>query len=244
MAYAAGIDQSTSMVLDVPIKDPKNLIFKGGSYPWNIEGNNRAVLHVKNIDVPGDGKKREFMVKLYFDGGEYNLPLQQMDAGQTVEIDLKGLRDAQLRDVVGNLIPLNITGGQLDWAGRAGKGEFIGRLAEYDPVGGVASSFSCVGACPCDPGFGSAVIYPEVISGFIGNIFNFSSTETDIDCNQQVVYTYNVGGTQNLQYTSSNSNVITMSGNTATLVGVGTATVTAEWECLFYGHALLPISGR
>src|SRR5207247_2803261 len=57
MAYAASVDQSGSMVFDVPIKDPKNMIFKGGSYPWNIEGNNRAVLHVKNDDAPGDGLK-------------------------------------------------------------------------------------------------------------------------------------------------------------------------------------------
>jgi hypothetical protein len=54
------------------------------------------------------------MVKLYFDGGEYNLPLQQVDAGQTVEIDLKKLRDDQVADVQGHTIPLKMTTWQLD----------------------------------------------------------------------------------------------------------------------------------
>ena len=80
--------------------------FKGGSYPWNIAGDNRAVLHIKSVDAPNDGLKRQAMAKLYFDGGEYNLPLQQMEAGQTVEVDLKKLRDDQVKDVLGNVIPL------------------------------------------------------------------------------------------------------------------------------------------
>jgi hypothetical protein len=42
--------------------------FKGGSYQWNIEGDNRAVLHVKSIDVPDNFQNCEFMVKLYFNG--------------------------------------------------------------------------------------------------------------------------------------------------------------------------------
>jgi hypothetical protein len=176
--------------------------------------------------------QRQFRVKLYFDGGEYNLPLQQMEAGQTVEIDIKKLRDNQVKDVLGNVIPLTVTGGQLDWYGRAKKGEFIGRLLEYDPVSGIASSFSCVGACPCDSGFGSAVIYPGGISGFVGDTFSLTSIENDIDCNQQAIYSFSVGGAQNLQYSSSNSNVITVSGNTATLVGAGTAQVTASWDAL------------
>ena len=96
----------------MPIKDPKSeMAFKGGSYPWHIDGDNRAVLHIKSIDAPNDGVRRQAMAKLYFDGGEYNIPLQQMEAGQTVEVDLKKLRDDQVKDVLGNMIPLNVTGG-------------------------------------------------------------------------------------------------------------------------------------
>ena len=231
MAYASSIDQSGSSVFDVPIKDPTSEMgFKGGSYPWNIESDNRAVLHIKNIDQPGDGQKRQAMAKLYFDGGDYNIPLQEMEAGQTVEVDIKKLRDDQVPDVLGHLIPLTVTSGQLDWGPRAQRGQFIGRLVQYDPVSAIASSFSCVGACLCDNSFGSAVIYPGLFSGFIGDTFGLQSTETDVDCNQQVVYTYNVGSTQGLQYSSSDSNVVTISDGTAAIVGIGHADITADWD--------------
>ena len=161
MAYAASVDQTGSNVFDVPIKDPQAEPFKGGSYPWNIAGENRAVLHVKNVDAPGDGQKREFMAKLYFEGGEYNIALQKMDAGQTVDVDIKKLRDEQITDVLGNVIPLNVTGGQLDWYGRANRGQFIGRLIIYDPVAGAANSFSCVQNCLCTPTYSIGMNGPK-----------------------------------------------------------------------------------
>jgi hypothetical protein len=58
MAYAASMDEKGSNVFDVPIKDPKEMPFRGGANPWRIDGDNRAVLHVKNVDVPADGQKR------------------------------------------------------------------------------------------------------------------------------------------------------------------------------------------
>jgi|GEM_PF-1362957 len=246
MACAASVDQSGSNVIDVPVKDPKSEMgFKGGSYPWHIAGDNRAVLHIKSVDAPTDGLRRQAMAKLYFDGGEYNLPLQQMEAGQTVEVDLKKLRDDQVKDVVGNVIPLNVTGGQLDWSGRANKGEFIGRLIEYNPVSGVASSLSCEGACPCDPGFGHGVINPNIISGFVGDTFGLQALETDPDCNGQNSFTFTVGSPQGLQYSSSNENVITISGDTATLVGPGAAEVTADWDALYMTqHCFLSAEGE
>jgi hypothetical protein len=230
MAYAASVDQSGSNVIDVPIKDPKSeMAFKGGSYPWNIAGDNRAVLHIKSVDVPNDGLKRQAMAKLYFDGGEYNLPLQQMEAGQTVEVDLKKLRDDQVKDVLGNVIPLTVTGGQLDWSGRANKGEFIGRLIEYNPVGGVASSFSCVQPCICDPSFAGGFLYPFSISGKVGDYVQIHAIETDLDCNN-FPYTFQV---DNANFFTTNPFVVLTFGNTAILVGGGNATVFAEWDSYF-----------
>jgi len=184
MAYAASVDQSGSAVFDVPIKDPtSDMGFKGGSYPWNIEGDNRAVLHVKSIDVPGDGHKRQFMVKLYFDGGEYNLPLQQVEAAQTAEIDIKKLRDDQVPDSLGNVIPLTVTGGQLNWYGRINKGAFIGRLVQYSPLSGISASFSCVESCVCNPSYGFSWLSPSSHDGQAGDTFGIAAWEEDVDCN-------------------------------------------------------------
>ena len=231
MAYAASIDQTGSAVFDVPIKDPKAESFKGGSYPWNISGGNRSVLHVKNVDAPGDGQKREFMAKLYFDGGEYNIALQRMDAGQTVDVDIKKLRDDQVKDVLGNVIPLNVTGGQLAWYGRATKGQFIGRLIIYNPVTGISNSFSCVQNCLCNPGFLSGRMRPEIISGFANDSFPLDAIEVDADCNQANLFDFEIF---NPIYESSNTNVVTISGSfgdqTATLVGAGDAEITVSWD--------------
>jgi hypothetical protein len=231
MAYAASIDQNGSNVFDVPVKDPKSEMgFKGGSYPWNIAGDNRAVLHIKSIDAPTDGLKRQAMAKLYFDGGEYNIPLQQMEAGQTIEVDIKKLRDDQGKDILGNLIPLNVTGGQLAWYGRANKGEFIGRLVEYNPVTGVSSSFSCVQNCLCDPGFFNGLLRPEILLGFsnvaIGPI---DAVEIDADCNQANFFT---NGISDFGLFSANPDVATVSGHMVTLVAPGTTEITATWDAV------------
>jgi hypothetical protein len=227
MAYAAGVDHSGNKAFDVPIKDPKAMNFLGGSYPWNIAGDNHAVLHVKSIDAPTDGQKRQFMVKLYFDGGEYNLPLQQIEAGQTSEVDIKKLRDDQVKDALGHVIPLTVTGGQLAWYGRANKGEFIGRLAAYDPVAGTSSSFSCPQNCICTSGFLSASMTPGVIDGFADDTFSLTALETDGDCNLANQFTYEIYGAE---FLSSNTDVIAISGQTATLVDQGTADITVNWD--------------
>lgn len=227
MVYGAAVDQSAGRTFDVPIKDPKNMPFQGGSYPWNIAGDNHAVLHVKSIDAPNDGQKRQFMVKLYYDGGEYDVPLQQVERGQTSKLDIRKLRDDQVKDVLGNVIPMTITGGQLAWYGRANKGAFIGRLSEYDPVMGTSSSFSCPQNCLCTTGFFSGQMTPGIIYGFAGDTFPLSALETDADCNHANQFTYEV---YDLEFLSSNANVVAINGHTATLAGAGGADVFVNWS--------------
>src|SRR6266404_4220462 len=137
MAYGSSVDQTGSNAFDVPIKDPMEMMFKGGANPWRIDGHNQAVLHVKNVNIP-DGQKHDFTVTLYYDGGIYNLPVQSVEAGQTAELDIRKLRDDQIKDGSGNVIPLNVASGQLSWYPRAKKGDFIGRLVQYDPVAGIS----------------------------------------------------------------------------------------------------------
>ncbi len=181
IAYAASVDQAGSNVFDVPIKDPMGMNFKGGANPWKIDGSNRAVLHIKNVNIP-DGKKHEFTVSIYFDGGVYNLPVQAVEAGQTAEIDIKKLRDDQIQDGSGTVIPLTVTSGQLSWFPRARKGDFIGRLVQYDPEAGMASSFSCSEPCWCGPDYGSGYLLPTSYNGVPGDIFQVTAFEIDVDC--------------------------------------------------------------
>jgi len=228
MAYAASIDRGGSAVFDVPVKDPTgDMGFKGGSYPWNIEGDNRAVLHVKSIDVPGDGRKQQFMVKLFFEGGEYNLPLQQVDPGQTAVIDIRKLRDDQVPDGLGNKIPLSVTSGQLDWDRRAKRGSFIGRLLQYNPVTGLASSFSCFQYCWCDPSIIASWVLPTSHDGEVGDVYRVEAWEEDEDCNHVPMYPYVV---PNPNWYTSDPSVVDVYDNYAYVVGYGDAFLYADWS--------------
>lgn len=230
MAYAASIDQTGSNAFDVPIKDPKGMTFKGGANPWNLAGENRAVLHVKNVDAP-DGVKHAFTVSLYYEGGVYNLPVQLVEAGQTAEIDIRKLRDDQVKDSTGNVIPLNVTRGQLSWFPRARKGDFIGRLVQYDPEDGTSSSFSCDEPCWCGPDYFSSYLVPSSFNGVPGDVFEVNAYEIDIDCRGWPHGPYHI--TYANFYTDNPfvADVFHQSShNYVLLVGGGSTDITGYWD--------------
>jgi hypothetical protein len=228
IAAAASVDRSGGRVFDVPIKDPKGSMFGGGSYPWRIDGDNRAVVHLKNVDPMTDGKPRTAIVKIWFEGGSYTLPVVLADAGQTVSIDLKKLRDDQVKDGTGKVLPLNVTKGQLEWHSRGVQGQFIGRLVEYNPTTGISSSFSCGFVCMCETTYSSGFVAPSSFVGFPGDTANLQAFENDYDCNGNPV-TYNV--TSLAIFTSGNSSIASVSGSTVTLGSSGGATsINASWD--------------
>jgi hypothetical protein len=229
MAYATSVDQTGGSAFDVPIKDPKGMMFKGGANPWKIDGNNRAVLHVKNVNIP-DGQKHDFTVTLYYDGGVYNLPVQSVEAGQTAEIDIRKLRDDQVKDSSDNVIPLNISRGQLSWYPRAKKGDFIGRLVQYDPVAGISSSFSCDEPCWCGPDYGTSWLSPNSYQGARGDIFQVRAFEVDIDCHGWPHGPYQVGANF---YTIDPSVAFVIYPNYVYLTDGGSTTVIGVWDSYY-----------
>ena len=183
LAAAASIDQSGNHVFDVPIKDPMAKKGAGGSHPWRIEGDERAVLHLKNIDPQGEASMRQAVVVLYYEGGSYTLPVQQVEAGQTFEMDIKKLRDEQIPDGFGNLIPAGVERGQVRWFGRGELGQFIGRIVQYNPAVGTSSSFSCPTPCPCEPSYDHGEIQGGPIQGAPGERFFVTLVDAVKDCN-------------------------------------------------------------
>ncbi len=128
--------------------------------------------------------------------------------------------------VLGPMMYVYCTGGQLDWYGRAKKGQFIGRLIIYNTVTGTSNSFSCVQNCLCTPTYYIGTTDPNLIVGTRGNEFPLDALEVDRDCNQNQ-FTYEIN---NAEFISSNTDVVTVNGQTATLVGDGTAQITASWS--------------
>ena len=73
------------------------------------------------------------------EGGSYILPLKVLEAQQEVAVDIRQLRDAQVKDSIGRVIALEATHGQARWSerGRA----LIGRLEVFSVSKGTCSSF-------------------------------------------------------------------------------------------------------
>ena len=186
VAAAVSFDQSGGQVFDVPIKDPMAKKMAGGSHPWRIGGDERAVLHLKNIDSPSETSMRQAFVVLYYEGGSYSLPVQQVETGQTFEVDIKKLRDEQIPDGFGNIIPAGVIRGQVRWFGRGELGQFIGRLVQYNPVTATSSSFSCPIPCPCEPSFERGEIEGGPIQGSPGDRFFVNLVDVIKDCNGHI----------------------------------------------------------
>jgi len=176
----ASVDQTGNQVFDVPLRDPKLLhMTAGGNHPWTIAGDNLAVLHLKNIDPDANDKPRQALVTIYFDGGKYRLPIQLIMPGQTLNVDIKKLRDKQVKDDLGNVIPRSVNTGQVEWFSLGGSGQFVGRIVQYDPEAKIASSFSCGTVCSCDPGLNQGASSITVLpnSGHPGDTFSIIVTE-------------------------------------------------------------------
>jgi len=68
---------------------------------------------------------------------------------------------------------------------------------------------------------------PNLIVGTRGSEFPLDAIEVDADCNGNNQFSYSVYGAE---FFSTNTDVVTVSGNTATLVGEGSADITVSWD--------------
>jgi hypothetical protein len=81
-------------------------------------------------------------------GVRYSLTELLLNPHETRVIDLRKLRDAQLPDFQGKLIPADATDGSVTWV-RIDNVPVTGRLAVITRQGGVVSSYDCnMCACP------------------------------------------------------------------------------------------------
>jgi hypothetical protein len=168
---------------------------------------------------------------LDFETGSYTLPIQILDPGQEVTIDIRRLRDTRTPDSIGRVIPREVTSGQATWH-EHGPQALIGRLEEFDVGAGVASSFSCPGpgCCistdnvECDPGS---------MTGPVGETGYVKLLETTVlDCNGATYGPFDVSA--DATWSSTNTSVVTVgsvtsSGVLCTCVGAGQANIHADF---------------
>ena len=112
-------------------------------------------------------------------------------------------------------------------------GTVIGRAEVARIAEAVASSFSCPGACPCQPSYFSSSLTPSSAGGAVGDTCQFLANETRRDCNGILYGPYN--RTSDSTWTSNNTNVATVSMGLSTCLSPGSAGITAQFQAVIYG---------
>lgn len=216
-------DQTLNHTFDVPLKDPAvSSNRRGGSYPWSIEGDMQSLVHIRNTAT----EAARFTLQLDFAGGSYSLPMRELAPHQEATINLRQLRDEQVKDSLGRVIPLTVTGGQATWSER-GAQAMIGRMQMYNAAAGVAMSLSCEIIC-CAPSSELVICAPGSFTGAPSDGVQVSLHEYQRrDCDGAQYGPFNVTGFAG--WSSGNSNVATVAVGAVQLVGVGQATITANY---------------
>jgi Bacterial Ig-like domain (group 2) len=162
--------------------------------------------------------------------------LKAIKPNQSIEIDVKKLRDDQTPDRQGRVIPLNTTNGQLQWVLRRkdnlpeddlrGTFALIGRSEQIDFVKNTSSNYACQNCCGGETSTG--FLYPNSdIEISQGDTQQFEAFEEGITC-YGFLYIYQINSAS---WSSSNTSAATINqSGLATGVGSGTTNVKATWR--------------
>src|SRR5215471_12057434 len=224
------IDQTGDFAFDVPVKDPLSGMMRvSGVYPWTLGDGVTSVVHLKNTV----NKPVHALVQVRYDGGTYNLERIPLAPFQTIAIDIGALRDAQRMDIRGSVMPADVASGQVIWF-EEDTGSLIGRAEVANITAGVASSFSCPGACGCQPSYSSSYMTPSSSNNVPGEVCAFTANEMRQDCNSVTYGPYN--RTLDSTWTSSKTSVATVSTGSVSCLSTGSTGITARFQAFIYGN--------
>jgi hypothetical protein len=210
---AFSVSRSGNQVFRVPLWDIAAQRSGTGVYPWYIEGDSSTVIYIKNVT----DEIQKYRMYLKLSGGDYVFPLTTVAPHQTTVIDIRKLRDTQVPDVNGQIIPAGETRGQIQWSLTGGVDRVvIGRSEQVDLVRGISSNYACQNCCPNN--FFDGWLTPVQSTGFQGDQIQFIAMQQDANCYGQVYPPYQVGTPF---YTSSDMSVCNPDFNTGTTTGVG-----------------------
>ena len=142
-----GINDTTGVNYDIPLRDSGLVRTMTGSYPWKISDDFTTVVYITNIS----DQKAEFIGQINFDGGHFVIDPRELAPGETAVFDLEKIRHEQETDNAGITIPRDISIGQFKWAIYGvtnGKLLLIGRAEMVSRSQHMSSSYSCNDPCP------------------------------------------------------------------------------------------------
>ena len=142
---ALSIGESGTQVFRVPMWDVYAQKSPTGGYPWRLEGSSSTIVYIKNAEE----YSQHYYFQLRYPGGIYSVGIKSIEGGQTIQYDLRRLRDEQVPDVNGMVIPLTANSGQVHWSKTGHEaGMLIGRSEQFDLGSGISSNYACANCCP------------------------------------------------------------------------------------------------
>jgi hypothetical protein len=229
IASASSVSRSGNHVFTLPMKDPKSGLSSTGGYPWFIDEKGSTVVFIKNsTETP-----QQFHLDIIFPGGQWGSNLRTLAPGQTFKLDVREVRDSQVKGSEGNTIPLEAIRGHVYWSA-FGTSEkvLIGRAQTVYLAGGMASTYECQ-VCTCPASFAGSRMEPSTATGFPGDVRLFLPQEQDQNCFGPLSSWFNVPG--GATFSSTNPSVATIdSGGSATCVAPGSTTLYAAWTGTVY----------
>src|SRR6266403_4698758 len=140
-----GTSQGTSETFELPLRDSGINRTNGGAYPWRIDGDYTTVASITNV---GETTSR-FVAQIYYQNGTYLFAPRDLALGETAFFDLKKIRDRQIPDANGEVLPRDVSIGQFrwHWFPSANPPHMIGRAAMVSASAGISASYSCMPNC-------------------------------------------------------------------------------------------------
>jgi hypothetical protein len=194
-----------------------------GGFPWKADGDYRTLVYIKNETAV----TRRYTASLVYPGGGYTLRPTEIRAGETVVVDFKKLRDEQVPDSVGNLIPLNLEKAQIGWSARGSENNVLsGRSEQISLSEGVASTYACSNCC--SDVFITGWIEPFSATLGIGNNLIYTGKEIYANCYMQEYSPNLVWDVSWLSYSSSIATIDSFAGE-AEGISPGDTWIEGSW---------------
>jgi hypothetical protein len=223
MVSAFSVGSRGNQVFQIPLLDPSAQTSSTGVYPFYLDYGSSTMVYIKNTSR----ENQKYIAHLVYENSRYRLGVKTISAGETIAIDIRLLRDNQIPDEEGEIIPADLARGQLRWT-RIDDREtdslaIIGRAEQVYEGQAMSSTYACQSCCGDIPVGRS--ISPSLSGVNVGQTVQMHAFEIRQDCNG---WQYQVE--RGADWESTNENVATVDDNEVTFVGAGQTTIKASWN--------------
>lgn len=233
VAQMQSISQSRTNSFRVLLWDAPAQRSSTGGYPWLLEGSSSTRAYIKNVT---DEEQNYVSYLTWENGGMYMIGLRRIAPHQTIEIDVRKLRDEQTPDEEGRMIPLEISRGQIQWAFKMRGAHpdeimvnqimLVGQMEQTDTTKGISTNYFCQNCCE-ESGYGVIETFSSGEED-VGSVVQYESYEEGYSC---YAGSYRYRTTNDAQWSSSNQNVATISSpGRVTTIGVGETNIKARFN--------------